>query len=109
MQLLVLFKSLHGDSIEVESRLINCKELYLPSMKKRLVKSNELVCQIQPRLRDSAAKLGYKVLYPLEKCGLNRELEGEYLDALPKRLRPTPLNSLVREELHPNCKEIHDM
>ena len=101
----VLFKSLHGDSTEVESRLINCKELYLPSMKKRLVKSNELVCQIQPRLRDSAAKLGYKVLYPLEKCGLNRELEGEYLDALPKRLRPTPLNSLVREELHPNCKE----
>ena len=101
----VLFKSLHGDSTEVESRLSNCEELYLPSMKKRLVKSNELVCQIQPRLRDSAAKLGYKVLYPLEKCGLKRELEGEYLGALPKRLRPTPLNSLVREELHPNCKE----
>ena len=101
----VLFKSLHGDSTEVESRLSNCEELYLPSMKKRLVKSNELVCQMQPRLRDSVAKLNYKVLYPLEKCGLKRELEGEYLGSLPKRLRPTPLNSLVREELHPNCKE----
>ena len=101
----VLFKSLHGDATEVESRLSNCKDLYLPSMKNRLVKSNELVCQMQPRLRDLVAKLDYEVLYPLEKCGLKRELEGEYLGSLPKRLRPTPLNSLVREELHPNCKE----
>ena len=100
----VLFKSLHGDSTDVESRLSNCKELYLPSMKKRLVNSNELVCQMLPRLRDSVAKQGYEVLYPLEKCGLKRELEGAYLDALPKRLRPTPLDSLVREKLHPFCK-----
>ena len=101
----VLFKSLHGDSsTDVESRLSNCTELFLPSMKKRLVKSSELVCQMLPRLRDSVAKQGYEILYPLEKCGLKRELEGAYLDALPKRLRPTPLDSLVREELHPNCK-----
>ena len=100
----VLFKSLHGDSTEVESRLSNCKELYLPSIKKRLVKSNELVCQMLPRLRDSVAKQGYEILYPLEKCGLKRELEGAYLDALPQRLRPTPLDSLVREKLHPFCK-----
>ena len=73
-------------------------------MKKRLVESKKLVCQMQPRLRDSVAKQGYEILYPLEKCGLKRELEGAYLDALPKRLRPTPLDSLVREELHPNCK-----
>ena len=100
----VLFKSLHGDSTEVESRLSNCKELFLPSIKKRLVKSNELVCQMLPRLRDSVAKQGYEILYPLEKCGLKREQEGAYLDALPKRLRPTPLDNLVREELHPKCK-----
>ena len=100
----VLFKSLHGDSTEVESRLSNCKELYLPSMKKRLVKSNELVCQMLPRLWDSVAKQGYEILYPLLKCGLKRELEGAYLDALPKRLRPRPLDSLVREKLHPFCK-----
>ena len=101
----VLFKSLHGDSTEVESRLSNCKELYLPSMNKRLVNSNELVCQVQPRLRESVAKQGHDILYPLEKCGLKRELEGAYLDALPKRLRPTSLDCLVREELYPNCKE----
>ena len=100
----VLFESLHGDSTEVESRLSNCKELYLPSMKKRLVKSSDLVCQMLPRLRDSVAKQGYEILYPLEKCGLKRELEGAYLDALPKRLRPRPLDSLVREKLHPFCK-----
>ena len=101
----VLFKSLHGDSTEVESRLSNCKELNLPSMKKRLVQSSKLVCNMQPRLRESVEKQGYDILYPLEKCGLKRELEGEYLNSLPKRLRPTPLSSLVREELDPFCKE----
>ena len=99
-----LFKSLHGDSTEVESRLSNCKELNLPSMKKRLVKSSKLVCNMQPRLRESVEKQGYDILYPLEKCGLKRELEGAYLNSLPKRLRPTPLSSLAREELDPVCK-----
>ena len=99
-----LFKSLHGDSKEVESRLSNCEELILPSMKKRLVQSNKLLCNMQPRLRESVQKQGYEILYPLEKCGLKRELEGDYLNSLPKRLRPTPLSELVREELHPFCK-----
>jgi hypothetical protein len=99
-----LFKSLHGDSRDVESRLSNCNELILPSMQKRLIQSNKLVCNMQPRLRESVEKQGYEILYPLEKCGLKRELEGAYLDSLPKRLRPTPLTELVREELHPSCK-----
>jgi hypothetical protein len=101
----VLFKSLLDDETEVESRLSNCEELNLPSLKKRLVESSELVCKMQPRLRESVARQGYEILYPLEKCGLERELEGAYLDALPNRLRPKPLSSLVREELDPSCKE----
>jgi hypothetical protein len=101
----VLFESLRNDSTEAESKLSNCKELNLPSMKKRLVKSSKLVCKMQPRLRESVAMQGYEILYPLEKCGLKRELEDAYLNALPKRLRPTPLGSLVREELDPFCKQ----
>jgi hypothetical protein len=101
----VLFESLRGDSTEVESRLSNCEELNLPSLKKRLVKSNELVYSMQSRLRESVAMQGYEILYPLEKCGLKLELEDAYLNALPKRLRPTPLSSLVREELDPSCKK----
>ena len=101
---LTLFESLFKDDAEVESGLSNCKELNLPSMKKQLVKSTELVRNVQPRLSDSVAKQGYKILYPLEKCGLKRKLEDDYFQALPKRLRPTPLSSLVREELDPSCK-----
>jgi hypothetical protein len=99
-----LFKSLLDDENEVESRLSNHEELFLPSMKKRLVPSNELVCEMQPRLQTSVQEQGYDILYPLEKCGLERELESAYLNSLPKRLRPTPLDSLVREELDPLCK-----
>jgi hypothetical protein len=101
----VLFKALLDDETEVESRLSNCEKLYLLSLKKRLVESSELVCKMLPRLRESVAGQGYEILYPLEKCGLKRELEGAYLDALPKRLRPTPLSILVREELDPFCKQ----
>ena len=103
-----LFESLYNDKeteSDVDSRLSNFEELNLPSMKKQLVKSSELVCKMQPRLRDSVTKLGYEILYPLEKCGLKRELEDAYLNSLPKRLRPRPLSSLVREELDPFCKE----
>jgi sacsin len=104
----VLFESLYKDKetdSDVDLRLSNCEELNLPSMERRLVKSSELVCKMQPRLRESVAGQGYEILCPLEKCGLKRELEGAYLDALPKRLRPTPLSSLVREELDPFCKQ----
>jgi hypothetical protein len=105
----ILFKSLYKDKeseSDVDLRLSNCEELNLPSTKKRLVKSSELVCKMPPRLRESAAgHEGYEILFPLEKCGLKRELEDAYLNALPKRLRPTPLSSLVREELDPFCKK----
>ena len=101
----VLFKALLDDETEVESRLSNCEKLYLLSLKKRLVESSELVCKMLPRLRESVAGQGYEILYPLEKCGLKRELEDAYLNGLPERLRPTPLSILVREELDPFCKQ----
>ncbi|XP_028396659.1 sacsin-like [Dendronephthya gigantea] len=102
----VLFKSLLDDKeTEADSRLANCEELLLPSMAKRLISSDKLVCKMQPRLRESVAKQGYEILMPFEKCGMKRELENDYLQALPNRLRPTPLSELVREELHPLCKK----
>ena len=102
----ILFNSLHGDSTEVESRLANCEKINLPSMKKRLVNSKELVCKVQSRLCESVEKQGFDILYPLEKCGLKRELEDAYINSLPKRLRPTPLSGKVREELDPFCKRL---
>ena len=79
-------------------------ELYLPSENKCLVKSNELVCNVPPRLTQPVSKLKYHILCSLGECGLERALKDEYLEALPERLRPKPLKTLVREELDPSSR-----
>ena len=86
----------------VKTRVESLDELYLPSEEKRLVKSNQLVCKVPPRLSE-VAKSHYQVLLKLEKCKLNRIPENDYIDALQEELRPVKLESLVREEIDPTC------
>lgn len=74
-------------------------KLSLPSTSNELVESNQLFFKVQPRLEKSVKEKDYKILIPLEKCGLKREREDDYIAALPKKLRPTPLSELVTESL----------
>ena len=97
----VFFDFLVGerDCEEKTPKPLGLTELYLPSKDKRLVKSNKLICNVAPRLTQPVSKLKYHILCSLEECGLQRARRDEYLEALPERLRPKPLETLVREEL----------
>ena len=79
-------------------------ELYLPSEDKFLIKSNELVSKVPPRRVQTVVNLNCHVLLSMDTCGLSRERENDYLNALPPNLRPIPLECLAREELDPSCK-----
>ena len=89
---------------EQQSSLANVQELYLPSVDKRLIKSSELLCKIPPRHIETIKRLGdYHALYFFEKCGLKRELESEYLNALPATLRCKPFSEVAKETLDESC------
>ena len=100
-----LFQCVYSESKcgKEASMISHLNELFLPSEGERLIKANELVCKIPPRLSTKMANLKYHVLFPMEKCGLRREQEDAYLNALPLHLRPRPLNSLFREVLDSSC------
>ena len=105
--MLLLFESVLEEAKDEnrKSSLINVKELYLPSEDNRLVKSSELLCKIPPQHSKTIARLPYHALYPFEKCGLEREKESQYLDALPEKLRPKPFHDVVEEKLDESCLE----
>ena len=91
---------------EQQSSLANVQELYLPSVEKRLIKSSELLCKIPPRHIKTIERLGdYHALYFFEGCGLKRELESEYLNALPATLRCKPFSEVAKETLDESCLE----
>ena len=91
---------------EQQSSLANVQELYLPSVDKRLIKSSELLCKIPPRHIETIKRLGdYHALYVFEQCGLKRELESKYLNALPAKLRCKPFSEVAKETLDESCLE----
>ena len=98
----ILFELIVDNQALAKNTLLS--ELYLPSVDEHLIKSNQLICKVPPRLVQTVAKLNYNVLLSLDSCGLQRQRETDYLNALPETLRPIPLESLVREELDPSCK-----
>ena len=93
----LLFKSLlkraNADAID---------ELYLPSQNKRLVKSCDLICNVSSRFLTEIEKLQCPILLRFEECKLQND--ADYIDALPKHLRPVKFNDLVREDVDPMCK-----
>ena len=102
----LFFESILRETGEQEkpSLLANVQELYLLSEDKRLIKSSELLSKIPPRHIETIKLLGdYHALYFFEKCGLKRELESEYLNALPATLRCKPFSEVAKETLDESC------
>ena len=87
-----------------ETKICHLKELFLPSDKEVLVKSNDLIRKISPNIRTAlASRTNLNVLFPLEKCDLPREKEQEYFNALPEHLRPKLMDDLFKKVLDPEC------
>ena len=103
----LLFESVLNEAKEEkkESSIANVSELYLPSVDKRLITSSELLCKIPPRHIETIKTLRYHALCFFETCGLKRELESKYLEALPAKLRPKPFNVVAKETLDESCLE----
>jgi sacsin len=103
----LLFESVLNEAKEEkkESSIANVKELYLPSVDKRLITSSELLCKIPPRHIETIKTLRYHALCFFETCGLKREFESKYLEALPAKLRPKPFNVVAKETLDESCLE----
>ena len=102
----LLFESVlrEAEDKEKQSSLVHVQELYLPSVDKRLIKSSDLLCKIPPRHIETVKQLGdHHALYFWEKCGLKRELEGKYLNALPANLRCKPFSEIAKEALDESC------
>ena len=102
----LLFESVLREAEEKDkpSSLANVQEMYLPSVDKRLIKSSELLCKIPPRHSETVKQLGgYHALYFFEQCGLKRELESKYLNALPAKLRCKPFSDVAKETLDESC------
>ena len=94
----VLFELLHkGESAN------EIQELYLPSQEKKLFKSCQMVCQVSSRFTKVIENLQRPILMPFVECGL-KKVADHYIDALPKRLRPTKFDEIVREEVDSKCK-----
>ena len=108
-----LFYSLHALNNRRDDPETNTKEnplaqfiaLYLPSTQGHLLDSRELVLhdctQYIGRLRHNM----HKFLDGLHKYNLKFATQRQLVDLLPSHLRPNSLSSLVREELHADCKD----
>ncbi|XP_067026078.1 sacsin-like [Acropora muricata] len=88
-----------------EKPLTQLNSLYLPSRQGHLIDSRELV------LHDCTQYIGrlghnmYKFLDGLHKYDLKFATQEQLVDLLPNHLRPKSLKSIVREELHADCKD----
>jgi hypothetical protein len=94
----VLFELLYkGESAD------RIDELYLPNQSKQLVSSCKMVCKVSSRFTEMIGNLQRPILLSFEECGL-KKIADDYIDALPKRLRPVKFEEIVREEVDPECK-----
>jgi sacsin len=90
----LLYKGESSDGIE---------ELYLPTQEKTLVISCEMVCKVPPCYTKWIRNLERPILLRFEECSLKNDAD-DYIDVLPKRLRPTKFDDLFREDVAPESK-----
>ncbi|XP_066267509.1 sacsin-like [Branchiostoma lanceolatum] len=84
---------------DIEDALQDVLCLYLPSRKKRLQKSTDLVFDDTPHFINRVKEgFHYPILVPLKDCHLFDD-EQELISRLPTQLRPKYLSSLVQEQL----------
>ncbi|XP_068729165.1 sacsin-like [Montipora capricornis] len=107
-----LFYTLHALNDKAKDEETSCEDnplaefrtLYLPSREQRLHYSSELVLFHCPRYKYRIARNTYNFFDPLSK-ELTFATPEQLVDLLPVHLRPKMLASLVREELHEECKD----
>ena len=108
-----LFFTLHalqdqqGDAAKrcQDNPLAEIKTLYLPSREQKLQRSTDLVLFDCPRYIGRISNFKYEFLDRLGKYDLKFATPQELVDLLPVYLKPKSLISLVKEELHPDCKD----
>ena len=108
-----LFYSLYALNNRREDPETNMKEnplaefisLYLPSRQSHLLDSKELVLHDCPQYLDLLGHNMYKFLDSLHKYNLTFATPKQLVNLLPSHLQPKSLESLVREELHADCKD----
>ena len=108
-----LFCSLHALNKQREDPETNRKEnplpqftaLYLPSMQGHLLDSRELVFHDCTQYIGRLGHNMYNFLETLRKYNLTFATQRQLVNLLPSHLRPKSLASLVREELHADCKD----
>ena len=88
-----------------DNPLTAIKTLYLPSRQQKLHKSVDLVLFDCTRYIGRVPDSKYEFLDRLWKYDLKCATPEQLVDLLPKHLQTTSLTSLVKENLHPDCKD----
>ena len=88
-----------------DNPLAAIKTLYLPSRQQKLHKSVDLVLFDCTRYIGRVPDSKYEFLDRLWKYNLKCATPEQLVDLLPKHLQTTSLTSLVKENLHPDCKD----
>ncbi|XP_067026066.1 sacsin-like isoform X2 [Acropora muricata] len=108
-----LFYSLHAlnnrhkdpETNRKENPLTQFISLYLPSRQGHLLDSRELVLHDCPQYFGLLGDNMYKFLDSLSKYNLTFATPKQLVNLLPSHLQPKSLKSLVKEELHADCKD----
>ena len=88
-----------------ENPLAVVQTLYLPTRGQQLKPSNDLVLFDCPQYKRRISDTMFEFLDRLDKYNLNFATDSQLIDLLPAQLKPKSLASLVREVLHPDCKD----
>ena len=103
--LLASKKQHSGEDRCLDNPLAAIKTLYLPSREQKLHKSVDLVLFDCTRYIGRVPDSKYEFLDRLWKYDLKCATPEQLVDLLPKHLQTTSLTSLVKENLHPDCKD----
>ena len=95
----------HPKTSWAENPLAEFKILYLPTKGGCLRSSGDLVDFDCPQYRGRIADTMYEFLDRLKNYHLTDANQAELVNLLPLHLKPKSLASLVREELHAECKD----
>ena len=88
-----------------ENPLAVVQTLYLPTRGQQLKPSNDLVLFDCPQYKHRISDTMFEFLDRLDKYNVNFATDSQLTELLPAQLKPKSLASLVREVLHPDCKD----
>ena len=101
---LFALKGRHGDK-QYENPLAKVDTLYLPNSDQALRRSTDLVIFDCPQYKYRLSDSMFEFLDELKKYDLSSAQPPQIVELLPGHLRTQSLGTLVREELHSECRE----